>query len=376
MPKFELQPLDIEDPNWAASSNKGPCRVTAPDEESARQIAKFAFSQAVRSDRNQNTLVSPWENPDLVEAKEIVQGLLQSDDIRLEVPSLNSGEGTVSEANMLADMPQKSDAANWDEYEDDSYKETFSHLQGEVPTVDAKPQSPLEDEDAEWEDLNGSFDTAPFDTTPFDGNVVVDGEGNTVIVAPSEPTAGTAIGFSEAFSDAFAKAPVSGLQANAEVGNVNIAINDQAAVKMVISNRPFLMAQTKVLLDFLEGNSLGPIGNQGSPQPLWLDDQNDQELQALLEQIRDELRRFNDLLGSAKPNTSALAQFMPGFLSVGNNWLAKFSSSNGTLTGKLVAGVLATALLSAGYLDPTLAAIIFGGEAGATALQNKNKSAD
>lgn len=224
--------------------------------------------------------------------------------------------------------------------------------------------------------VQGSFGTAPFDTTPFDSNVVVDGEGNTVIVAPSEPTAGTAIGFSEAFSDAFAKAPVSGLQANAEVGNVNIAINDQDAVKMAISNRPFLMAQTKVLLDFLEGNSLGAIGNQGSPQPLWFDDQNDQELQALLEQIRDELRRFNDLLGSSKPNISALAQFMPGFLKVGNNWLAMFSSSNGILTGKLVAGVLATALLSAGYLDPTLAAIIFGGEAGATALQNKNKSAD
>ena len=39
MPLWKLQPLDLSDPNWEASSHRGVVVVRAPDEETARDEA-------------------------------------------------------------------------------------------------------------------------------------------------------------------------------------------------------------------------------------------------------------------------------------------------------------------------------------------------
>jgi hypothetical protein len=40
---WQLSPVDLSDPNWQASSHRGPAIVRAPDEKTARDVAQSAF---------------------------------------------------------------------------------------------------------------------------------------------------------------------------------------------------------------------------------------------------------------------------------------------------------------------------------------------
>ena len=48
MPVWKLTPIDLDDPNWEASSHRSAAVVRAPDEDAARAAAAKAFDVATR----------------------------------------------------------------------------------------------------------------------------------------------------------------------------------------------------------------------------------------------------------------------------------------------------------------------------------------
>ncbi len=67
---FRLRPVNLNDPNWKASTHKGSVIVYAEDEKSARQYAKLAYGIAVERQPDGRTLYNPWGDPDLVMCNE------------------------------------------------------------------------------------------------------------------------------------------------------------------------------------------------------------------------------------------------------------------------------------------------------------------
>ena len=71
MPLWKLQPLDLSDPNWEASSHRGAVIVRAPDEETAREEAERAFGVKTRFSPGEGIKVPPWMRPSLVAAERV-----------------------------------------------------------------------------------------------------------------------------------------------------------------------------------------------------------------------------------------------------------------------------------------------------------------
>jgi osmotically-inducible protein OsmY len=70
MPIWQLSPVDLADPNWEASSHRGPAIVRAPDEKSAREVAQSAFGVTTRF-KHHPRLIAPWTRAKLVHASHI-----------------------------------------------------------------------------------------------------------------------------------------------------------------------------------------------------------------------------------------------------------------------------------------------------------------
>ena len=66
MPIWELEPVDFDDHNWAASTYKDRAVIRAPAEDRASEFATLAFTIATRVVPGQNVKVCPWGYPDLV----------------------------------------------------------------------------------------------------------------------------------------------------------------------------------------------------------------------------------------------------------------------------------------------------------------------
>jgi hypothetical protein len=71
MPLWKLQPLDLSDPNWEASSHRGVVIVRAPDEETARAEAERAFGVKTRFAPGAGLRVPPWKRALLVSAERV-----------------------------------------------------------------------------------------------------------------------------------------------------------------------------------------------------------------------------------------------------------------------------------------------------------------
>ncbi len=71
MTLWKLTPIDLLDPNWDASSHRGPAIVRAPDEAAARAAAAEAFDVATRFPPGAGVRVPPWTRASLVKAEEI-----------------------------------------------------------------------------------------------------------------------------------------------------------------------------------------------------------------------------------------------------------------------------------------------------------------
>ncbi len=60
MPIWTLEPLDLEDPNWEASTYKGQVTVRAKNERKARFLAAKAFRIAIQATHDQPLQITPW----------------------------------------------------------------------------------------------------------------------------------------------------------------------------------------------------------------------------------------------------------------------------------------------------------------------------
>ncbi len=69
MPVWRLHPCDPLDPNWEASSHRGPVIVRAHNETAAREIAQRAFGVKTRFGLSKGVLAPPWLRPQLVRAQ-------------------------------------------------------------------------------------------------------------------------------------------------------------------------------------------------------------------------------------------------------------------------------------------------------------------
>jgi hypothetical protein len=68
---WRLIPIDPLDPNWEASTHRGPAVVRAPDEKAARDVAAHAFDAKTRFKPGAGTLAPPWRRAQSVRAETI-----------------------------------------------------------------------------------------------------------------------------------------------------------------------------------------------------------------------------------------------------------------------------------------------------------------
>ena len=69
MPVWRLIPIDLDGPNWEASSHRGLVVVRAPNEASARETAEAAFGVQTRFRPAKGLRVPPWMRSELVRAE-------------------------------------------------------------------------------------------------------------------------------------------------------------------------------------------------------------------------------------------------------------------------------------------------------------------
>lgn len=60
MPIYKLTPIDLDHPDWQASTHKAPVIIRAKDTILAREAANMAFAIAVVHRPGENTICMPW----------------------------------------------------------------------------------------------------------------------------------------------------------------------------------------------------------------------------------------------------------------------------------------------------------------------------
>lgn len=71
MPVWRLTPTDLADPNWEASSHRGPAVIRAPTEAAARKAAAAAFDVPTQFSPGGGAKFPPWNSPALVRVERI-----------------------------------------------------------------------------------------------------------------------------------------------------------------------------------------------------------------------------------------------------------------------------------------------------------------
>jgi hypothetical protein len=75
MPLWRLIPVDLDDPNWEASSHRGFAVVRAPSEAVAREAVEAAFGVRTRFSPRKGLRVPPWLRSELVRAEIIEESV-------------------------------------------------------------------------------------------------------------------------------------------------------------------------------------------------------------------------------------------------------------------------------------------------------------
>ncbi len=298
MPVYHLTPIDLSHPDWEASDHKGECRVHAPDEDSAREYADEKFRKAGPWENfGGDTLFSPWTNPARVKCVEI------SD---FDLSYYN--EGSVETPDRNGHYP----------------------LYGEVSR---QVTSAIESRGATATERN-------------EGPYVAPQKSHAVGTSTEHDTAG----------------PVTPVKAKLSVrakGVAGIEVKVKRAVtprviSRVVKNRVVLAFQTQSLLSFLD-EVLEPVpGSNMGPLPLWAietEEDKDAELEDLLRQLRDELRRFNDALESSEPNKENLSPVLSELQRVGLGFLKVAGGVFATGTGGLLVTAIGRFLDDAGLVS-------------------------
>jgi hypothetical protein len=99
MPIFELTPIDLDDPDWKASTHHAPCVVRADNEDNARLAATLAFIIATRRELGKPTPINPWNQENKVEAHLVTEHGFRDDGPQMVLapagghPSLEDKDG-------------------------------------------------------------------------------------------------------------------------------------------------------------------------------------------------------------------------------------------------------------------------------------------
>jgi type II secretory pathway component HofQ len=96
MPIWRLEPCDLNDPNWEASTHRGTAIVRAPSEAAARETAEKAFGVKTRFAPGKGLHLAPWLRPQLVDAK-IIENTIYAEE----------GPDEVLEPSFLRDLPHR-----------------------------------------------------------------------------------------------------------------------------------------------------------------------------------------------------------------------------------------------------------------------------
>jgi hypothetical protein len=76
---WQLQPIDLADPSWEASSYRGKVIVRARDEEAAREVAATAFDVKTRFRPGKSMIAPPWRRPTVVRVETVDDPLYSTD---------------------------------------------------------------------------------------------------------------------------------------------------------------------------------------------------------------------------------------------------------------------------------------------------------
>lgn len=288
MPIFELTPTDISDPDWETSVHRDGCRIHAKDEHSARLYATRQFGIATKKVTGQYTKIVPWAQEDKVAVTEIPEYTLgQYSEGLIEIPDYSASHETLGDVGSLDDI------ADLDRLT--PYKIVNG---GQTPPqgFDSGVWDESEWDKTKWADENGE-DNVPASTPKIDGQSGF----------PPDP-----------FNP------------------------DTDIVSLAIKNGVSLQVQARSLLTVIEEfQNPDPFTNSGQPQ-LWLsEDAHTKELLDLLEDLRSELHRLNELLETGiNVNRSALKGVISAFGTAGKRYLNATATTAGTGTGMLFVGVL------------------------------------
>jgi hypothetical protein len=73
VPIYELAPIDLDDPDWKASTHHAPCVVRADNERNARLAATLAFFVATGREPGAKLHANPWNQTDKVEIHPVAE---------------------------------------------------------------------------------------------------------------------------------------------------------------------------------------------------------------------------------------------------------------------------------------------------------------
>ena len=76
---WRLEPIDLGNHNWRASSHKGDVIIRADGEQRARDLATFVFGQAAKKQGIQETPVVPWDYEQHVSCTELEESHFDAD---------------------------------------------------------------------------------------------------------------------------------------------------------------------------------------------------------------------------------------------------------------------------------------------------------
>lgn len=335
MPRFVLEPIDLEHRDWKASGHRGRCRVTAPNERAARWFADAAFVIATEVRPYQTTPMSPWKNPERVVAKEQSTsgppGTANDYPPLIEVPDYSKAGKTMDQWGNLDEIADLDSGAIWEEYPREEYLEqAVQYLREEGHEVDSEGQ--LNPQNSESDGGGDELQAARWGQSHW-GEAKWAGEGQ------------------ERPLDRSATPP-------------------KVATRVVLDEiltRPdeyqfFAQALYRFLGDWERGEVAVPNTNT---HPIWGTLENTAELDDLLREIRDELKRFNDLLAQGTKNEPGLAASVEGLGSKIFDILSAVVNSPFGKTVQCGVGVLCVALiyqfgvkLGMPPLDPNVVAVV------------------
>lgn len=80
MPIYQLTPMNLDSPNWEASTHKGPCIVRARNDVDAAATAHRAFFQAAgRGSPGDKLKLSPWTLPEEIKCTRLTDHPYEED---------------------------------------------------------------------------------------------------------------------------------------------------------------------------------------------------------------------------------------------------------------------------------------------------------